>query len=209
MNHPQHLNGAPALRLRPVPIRAGLWLLLLLVTIAPGVAAQSLLSVEASPRIALPVSTFGDQGAETTLGFTGMVFVRVFSPLSVYGGWDRTSFGCGPCSGSGTIRVSGPYAGLEAQLAPERRVRPWFRAGFSRRSTESDIATATIEMEQSWAIHVAMGLHIGIQDRLAVITGARFETLDPSLDVGADATELGTPVSYVSFDLGLRLNVLP
>lgn len=202
------MPGTSASRRRPVPLWAGVWLFLLM-TVAPGVSAQSLLSVEVSPRLVLPVSTFDDQGAESTLGFTGMVFVRVFSPLSVYGGWDRTSFGCGPCSGSGTIRVSGPYGGLEAQLAPDRGVRPWFRAGFSRRSTESDIATATIEMDPVWAIHVAMGLQIEIQERIAVTTGARFETLDPSLDIGADATELGTPVSYVSFDLGVRLNVIP
>ena len=172
-------------------------------------SAQSLLSVEVSPRVTMPVSTFSDQGAERALGVTGAVFLRVFSPLSVYGGWDRTSFDCDGCGGAGSLQVSGPYGGLEAQLAPDRRIRPWFRAGFARRSTETDIPAATLESEQSWAIHAGMGVQVSVMERLAVTTGARFETLDPAVDLGSDATELGTPVSYVSFDLGVRFHILP
>lgn len=205
----QHLNGASTPPRRRGHFGTGFWVLLMAATLVPGASAQNLLSLEVTPRLAVPVSTFADQGAESTFGLGGTVFLRVFSPLSVYAGWDRTSFDCGPCSGTGTLEVSGPFAGLEAQLAPDRRVRPWFRAGFSRRSTEADIPGAVIEMDESWAVHLAMGLHVEIRERFAVSTGARFETLDPSVDLGSDATDLGTPVSYVSLDLGVRLNVIP
>ena len=207
--------------MKPAPIRlrlrrptrtgglaAGLGVACLLAAV-PGASAQSLLSVEIAPRFVMPVSTFGDQGAESTTAVTGAVFLRVFSGLSVYGGWDRTSFDCGPCSGSGALDVSGPFAGLEAQLSADRRVRPWFRAGFGRRTTESDIPTAVVETEKTWGIHLGLGIQVDVVERVALTTGARFETLDPSLELGSDATELGTPVSYASFELGIRLNAIP
>ena len=206
---PSQSTGSPAPRRHLRRLGPVLCLMLLAAAGPQGASAQSLLSVELSPRAVMPVSTFGDQGAENAFGLTGIVLLRVFSPLSIYGGWDRTSFDCGPCSGNGSLDVSGPYGGLEAQLATDRRLRPWFRAGFGRRMTESDISTATIETDENWAIHLAMGLQFEIQDRVSVTGGARFETLDPSVDLGSDVTDLGTPVSFVSLDLGLRLNIIP
>ncbi len=183
--------------------------LVAMATLAPGGTAQSRLAVELVPRVTTPVSAFGDQGPDASLGLTGMVLVRVFSPLSVYGGWDRVSFDCGQCSSRGNVRASGLFAGMEAQLSTDRRLRPWFRAGASRRTAESSIVAATIETEDTWAIHTAAGVLVAIGDRFAVTAGAQFETLDPGVDLGSDATELGTPMSYVSFGLGLRLDLIP
>ena len=179
-----------------------------MVTLASSGAAQSQVSVELAPRLTTPVSAFGDQGPDASPGLTGMLLVRVFSPLSVYGGWDRVAFDCGPCGTPGSIRASGPFAGMEAQLSTDRRWRPWFRAGASRRTATSSIVIATIETEDTWAIHAGAGLLVAIGDRFAVTAGAQFETLDPGVDLGSDETELGTPMSYVSFGVGLRLDLI-
>lgn len=173
----------------------------------PGASAQSLLSVDGTLPWANPVSTFGEQGADPGMGFGGQVVVRVFSPVLAYVGWDQASFDCPTCSPSGDVTVDGFALGMEAQLYPDSRWRPWFRAGMARRSVETE--AGTVESPDAWAIQVATGLLVRVIPALDVRAGLRFETLDPELDLGTDLTELGTPLSYVAVDLGLRLRVVP
>jgi hypothetical protein len=199
--------GTPRGRIPSRPWEAALVVLVALLLLPPALTAQSLVAVEGSLPWARPVSTFGEQGADPGIGVGGQVVVRVFSPVLVWAGWDRTSFDCPTCSPSGDVTLDGLALGMEAQLNPDSRWRPWFRAGAARRNVEADVGT--IESSEVWAIQVATGLLVRLVPALDLRAGARFETLDPGLDLGTDLTELGTPVSYVAIEMGLRLRVIP
>ena len=185
---------------------SGLLLAAALATTPAPAHAQPLLSAEVTVPYTYPLSSFREQDTQGVIGFGARALVRIFPAVQIYGGWDRATFDCPSCTGGSEIRATGPSGGIEAQLFTDASVRPWFRVGAVKREVTTDAPLSEIEDPDVWGIQIAVGLVYNLFDPVSLTAATRLETSDPSIDLGNDLTVLGTPVSYLAFEFGLRLH---
>jgi hypothetical protein len=172
------------------------------------------LAVEARGAFAMPQGEWND-GDEIGNGFGYGINGRlqVFPLISIYGGWDRYSFdvesdGDGDSEATDTGLHAGGYISLP--LSAVTGLSPFAFAGVVYNSTDlafsSGGVTISAESDDGLGYEVGAGLAIPFAPTLSLTPAVRYRSHNaefPSI-TGEDG-EL--TVSYISFDLGLKLGL--
>jgi hypothetical protein len=166
------------------------------------------LAVEARGAFAMPQGEWND-GDEIGNGFGYGINARlqVFPLISIYGGWDRYSF---DVDGDSEATDTGLHAGgyISLPLSAVTGVSPFAFAGVVYNSTTRPFSgvTGSAESDDGLGYEVGAGLAIPFAPTLSLTPALRYRSHKaefPSI-TGADS-EL--TVSYISFDLGLKLGL--
>jgi hypothetical protein len=166
------------------------------------------LAVEARGAFAMPQGEWND-GDEIGNGFGYGINGRlqVFPLISIYGGWDRYSF---DVDGDSEATDTGLHAGgyISLPLSAVTGVSPFAFAGVVYNSTELAFSgvTSSAESDDGLGYEVGAGLAIPFAPTLSLTPAVRYRSHNaefPSI-TGGDS-EL--TVSYISFDLGLKLGL--
>lgn len=173
-------------------------------------SAQGLLpiAVEARAGLALPQGDWSGAGSvDTGFGYGFNFRLQLFPLISAYGGWDRYTFNV---SGSGgDAEDTGFHLGAQASLplSALTGVSPFAFAGMVfNRTTMSfgDVNTSVLESDRGLGYEVGAGLAFPFMPTLTLTPQVRYRS--HGADFPSSAAEDQT-VSYLSFDLGVRLGI--
>lgn len=169
------------------------------------------IAVEGRAGLALPQGDWNDgDDLETGYGYGLNLRLQLMPLISVYGGWDRYSFGIEDMEDVDAVD-SGLQLGAQVSLPLSMitGVSPFAFAGVVYNSTTLgfDDGTTSIEAESDDAVgyEVGAGLAFPFAPTLSLTPAVRYRTHSADFSVGGE--EFDTTVSYISFDVGLKLGI--
>lgn len=175
--------------------------------------AQGILpiAVEVRGGYAIPTGDLGDSDVEDGLGFGVNAQLSVMPMLSVYGGWERYSFGIdmGDTDADGDVVDSGFRVGLQAGLpfTPFIGVSPFVFAGGIYNSTSLEGSgggvSVSVDSDRSVGYELGGGLAIPVGPALQLTPAVRYR----SHSVEFDDVDTDSNMSYFTAEIGLRLGL--
>lgn len=175
--------------------------------------AQGILPVAVEVRggYAVPTGDLGDSDVDDGLGFGVNAQLAVMPMLSVYGGWERYSFGIdtGSSDADADVVDSGFRVGLQAGLpfTPFIGVSPFVFAGGIYNSTSlegsSGGVSVSLDSDRSLGYELGGGLAIPVGPALQLTPAVRYR----SHSVEFDDTDSDSDMSYFTAEIGLRLGL--
>lgn len=189
-------------------------LALVAAAVAPAAQAQGIIpiAVEGRAGLALPQGDWNDgDNLETGFGYGLNIRLQLMPLISVYGGWDRYSFGI---EGSGDFDAvdSGLHLGgqLSLPLSALTGVSPFAFAGLVYNSTtmafDNGTVSAEVESDSGFGYEVGAGLSFPFAPTLSLTPAVRYRSHSAEFPAG-EAGDVETTVSYISFDVGLKLGI--
>ena len=183
---------------------------------AGSVQAQGIfpLAVEARGSFAMPQGEWNDdEQVGNGYGYGINARLQVFPLISLYGGWDRYSFDMeGDGEGSDFDAVDSGVSGgvyLSLPLSAVTGISPFAFGGAVYNSTTLAVSNGGVTIEahsdEALGFEVGAGVAIPFAPTLSLTPGVRYRTHTAEFTVGGVETE--STVSYLSFDLGLKLGL--
>ena len=176
--------------------------------------AQGILpiAVEGRAGLALPQGDWNDaDNVETGFGYGLNVRLQLMPLISVYGGWDRYSFGVEDAENVDAVD-SGLHLGgqVSLPLSAVTGVSPFAFAGVVYNRTtmgfENGGVTVEVESDNGLGYEVGAGLAFPFAPTLTLTPAVRYRSHSADFP-GGDAGDDETTVSYLSFDVGLKLGI--
>lgn len=186
-----------------------------LLAVATTTQAQGLLpfAVEVRGGFAIPQGEWNDSDAiENGFGYGINARLQILPLISLYGGWDKYSFEMDDLGGSDSdASDSGLHLGaqLSLPLSAVTGVSPFAFAGmvYNRTSMAFTSAGTTIEAESDdgFGYEIGAGLAFPFAPLLTLTPAVRYRTHSADFPSAVGSGE--TTVSYLSFDVGLKLGI--
>lgn len=176
--------------------------------------AQGILpiAVEGRAGLALPQGDWNESdNLETGFGYGINLRLQVMPLISLYGGWDRYSFGVEDAEDFDAVD-SGLHLGgqISLPLSAVTGVSPFAFAGllYNRTTMGFEDGGVGVEVESDNALgyEVGAGLAFPFAPTLSLTPAVRYRSHSADFP-GAGAGDVETTVSYLSFDVGLKLGI--
>ena len=178
---------------------------------AASASAQGIIPLAAEVRggLALPQGDWNDNDAlGTGFGYGFSIRMQLMPLISAYGGWDRYTFNIdGPVDADAEDTGFQLGAQVSLPLSLVTGVSPFAYAGalFNTTTTTIGDGTRTSESDRGIGYEVGAGLAFPFAPTLTITPQVRYRTHGAEFHDGAGGQDL--TVSYLSFDLGLRLGI--
>lgn len=176
------------------------------------VQAQGIIpiAVEGRGGIALPQGDWND-GDQLGNGFGYGIGLRlqVLPLISVYGGWDTYSFDLDDVDGDASDAGLHLGGSISLPLSAVTGVSPFAFAGLVYNRTtmgfEGNGVTLEVESDDAFGYEVGAGLAFPFAPTLTLTPQVRYRSHSAEFPLGGATEE--TTVSYLAFDLGLKLGL--
>lgn len=170
-------------------------------------------SLEARIGVGFPTGAFGDdENTESGIGLGTSAAVRILPALSLYGGYERYTFGID--TGTSEVDANVIDEGFSAGAmifppVPLVGLYPWLRAGALFHTVDVDVDSRLLpdlgnefnESDRSLGFELGAGLDLPLTVNISLTPGVIFRSYEPRFD-GDNADR--DNISYLSGGLGLR-----
>lgn len=191
--------------------------LLFAALLAAGTAAQAQglvpLAVEVRGGYAVPQGDWADgDGLGNGFGYGLDLRLQILPLISLYGGWDRYSFDVEDVATDADASDAGLHLGaqLSLPLSALTGVSPFAFGGIVYNRTtmamESGGVTLEAESDDGFGYEVGAGLAFPFAATLTVSPAVRYRTHSAEFPGGQSGSS-DTTVSYLAFDVGLKLGI--
>lgn len=185
-----------------------------LLSVATAANAQGILpiAVEARGGYAIPQGDWNEGDALSNgFGYGLNLRLQILPLISLYGGWDTYNFDLEDVENA-DARDSGLHLGgqIALPLSAVTGVSPFAFAGVVYNRTEMGIedggVTVEVESDDGFGYEVGAGLAFPFAPTLSLTPAVRYRSHSAEFPGGEDG-ENDTTVSYISFDVGLKLGI--
>jgi opacity protein-like surface antigen len=201
-------------RMMRIVRKASLLIALLATAVVARADAQGIIpiAVEGRAGLALPQGDWNDaDNVETGFGYGLNLRLQLLPLISVYGGWDRYSFGVEGAEEFDAVDSGLNLGGqISLPLSAVTGVSPFAFAGilYNRTTTvfESGGVMVEGESDNELGYEVGAGLAFPFAPTLSLTPAVRYRSHTAEFPRGG-ADQLERTVSYLAFDIGLKLGI--
>ncbi len=178
--------------------------LIMVITTAASVPAQSLWSFEGRAGMAQPSSSFAGVDLSEGLGLDATVRLRIQPHLHLYGGWDWVHFTSGDAAlgGDADVEETGYVYGIRFQHPVSSRLDYWLRAGGTFDHIEIEDADGDLIEDSGHGAgwEVGAGIAVRVRGAWALTPGLRYRALTRRMS--PTGPEESVSLRYVMIELG-------
>ena len=166
-------------------------------------SAQNRFALELNAGAAFPTEDLGTAALESGFGAGITANIRVMPHLHLYGGWDYHTFVTDQLLGTAEYDVddTGYALGAKFQHPMNDRIDSWLRIGALYNHIELEDSNGDIVSDSGHELgwEAGAGVSIAVNDRFAIMPGARFRTYSATLDLDGD--ELPVDLTYITAEV--------